>query len=94
MAVSHWRDVCLNECFASYAEWLWDEAKEGVDLNKQYADEVKKRPAAFWNGKLYDMGPGKEFTSVYSKGPLMLPMAPPRSTHCTAPESVTPFTSQ
>jgi aminopeptidase N len=72
VAVSHWRDVCLNECFASYATWLWDEAKEGVDLNKQYADDVKKASTAFWNGKLYDMGPGKEFTSVYSKGPMML----------------------
>ncbi|MGW5719588.1 M1 family metallopeptidase [Amycolatopsis sp. NPDC003865] len=72
VAVSHWRDVCLNECFASYATWLWDEAKEGVDLNKQYADDVKKASATFWNGKLYDMGAGKEFTYVYSKGPMML----------------------
>ncbi|MEQ0565729.1 M1 family metallopeptidase [Amycolatopsis sp. NEAU-NG30] len=72
VAVSHWRDVCLNECFASYAEWLWDEAKEGVDLDKQYTEKVKKASTAFWNGKLYDMGPGHEFTYVYSKGPLML----------------------
>jgi aminopeptidase N len=72
VAVEHWRDVCMNECFASYATWLWDEAKEGVDLNKQYADDVKKASTAFWNGKLYDMGPGNEFTSVYSKGPMML----------------------
>ncbi|KDN20287.1 M1 family metallopeptidase [Amycolatopsis rifamycinica] len=72
VAVEHWRDVCLNECFASYATWLWDEAKEGVDLNKQYADDVKKASTAFWNGKLYDMGAGNEFTYVYSKGPMML----------------------
>ncbi|MEV6829006.1 M1 family metallopeptidase [Amycolatopsis sp. NPDC051102] len=72
VAVAHWRDVCLNECFASYAEWLWDEAKEGVDLNKQYAADVKKASAKFWDGKLYDMGAGNEFTYVYSKGPLML----------------------
>ncbi|MFJ1766552.1 M1 family metallopeptidase [Amycolatopsis sp. NPDC088138] len=72
VAVDHWRDVCMNECFASYATWLWDEAKEGVDLNKQYADDVKTASAGFWNGKLYDMGPGNEFTYVYSKGPVML----------------------
>ncbi|WP_086848628.1 M1 family metallopeptidase [Amycolatopsis kentuckyensis] len=72
VAVAHWRDVCLNECFASYATWLWDEAKEGVDLNKQYADDVKTAPARLWNGKLYDMGQGNEFTYVYSKGPMML----------------------
>jgi len=72
VAVAHWRDVCLNECFASYATWLWDEAKEGVDLNKQYADNVKKASTRFWDGKLYDMGQGNEFTYVYSKGPMML----------------------
>lgn len=72
VAVKHWRDVCLNECFASYAEWLWDEAKEGANLDTQYADVVKKATDKFWNGKLYDMGAGNEFTYVYSKGPLML----------------------
>ncbi|MEU4247829.1 M1 family metallopeptidase [Amycolatopsis sp. NPDC026612] len=72
VAVAHWRDVCLNECFASYATWLWDEAKEGVDLNTQYAGNVKKASARFWDGKLYDMGAGNEFTYVYSKGPMML----------------------
>ncbi|RSD19526.1 M1 family metallopeptidase [Amycolatopsis eburnea] len=72
VAVEHWKDVCLNECFASYATWLWDEGKEGVDLDKQYADDVKKATTTFWNGKLYDMGQGNEFTYVYSKGPMML----------------------
>ncbi|MET8994431.1 M1 family metallopeptidase [Amycolatopsis sp. NPDC004169] len=72
VAVAHWRDVCLNECFASYATWLWDEAKEGVDLNAQYANDVKTASARLWNGKLYDMGQGNEFTYVYSKGPMML----------------------
>ncbi|NBH04994.1 M1 family metallopeptidase [Amycolatopsis sp. SID8362] len=72
VAVERWKDVCLNECFASYATWLWDEGKEGVDLDKQYADDVKKATTTFWNGKLYDMGQGNEFTYVYSKGPMML----------------------
>ncbi|HKN55385.1 MAG TPA: M1 family metallopeptidase [Amycolatopsis sp.] len=72
VAVEHWKDVCLNECFASYAQWLWDEAKEGKNLNAQYLARAKSASGAFWAGKLYDMGPGKEFTSVYSKGPMML----------------------
>ena len=72
VAVEHWKDVCLNECFASYATWLWDEAKEGVNLDAQYMNKVKTATDAFWNGKLYDMGKGKEFTYVYSKGPVML----------------------
>jgi aminopeptidase N len=72
VAVDHWKDVCLNECFASYAEWLWSQAKDGVDLDAQYLAKVKTASTAFWNGKLYDMGPGNEFTYVYSKGPLAL----------------------
>ncbi|GAA3440257.1 M1 family metallopeptidase [Kutzneria kofuensis] len=73
VAVEHWKDICLNECFASYAEWLWDEAKEGKDLNARYLAWVESAPTAFWTGKLYDMGPGNEFTAaVYLKGPMML----------------------
>ncbi|GAA3556578.1 M1 family metallopeptidase [Amycolatopsis ultiminotia] len=72
VAVDQWKDVCLNECFASYATWLWDQAKEGVNLDDQYREEVASASDRFWSGKLYDMGPGNEFTSVYSKGPLAL----------------------
>ncbi|MFD9892170.1 M1 family metallopeptidase [Amycolatopsis sp. NPDC059027] len=72
VAVKHWKDVCLNECFASYAQWLWSEAKDGQDLKARYLNTVKGATPAFWAGKLYDMGPGNEFTYVYSKGPLML----------------------
>ncbi|MET7991435.1 M1 family metallopeptidase [Amycolatopsis sp. NPDC005232] len=72
VAVDHWKDVCLNECFASYATWLWDEAKNGVNLDDQYRQQVATASDRFWNGKLYDMGPGNEFTYVYSKGPVAL----------------------
>ncbi|HTI20055.1 MAG TPA: M1 family metallopeptidase [Kutzneria sp.] len=72
VAVTSWKDVCMNECFASYAQWLWSEAKDGVDLNARYLAAVKNASTNFWNAKLYDMGAGNEFTYVYSKGPVML----------------------
>ncbi|RJQ88567.1 M1 family metallopeptidase [Amycolatopsis panacis] len=72
VAVDHWKDVCLNECFASYATWLWDQAKHSVNLDDRYRTKVGAVTQGFWSGKLYDMGPGKEFTAVYSKGPMML----------------------
>jgi aminopeptidase N len=72
VAVTSWKDVCMNECFASYAQWLWDEAKSGTDLNARYAATVKSASNNFWHAKLYDMGQGNEFTYVYSKGPTML----------------------
>ena len=72
VSVSQWKDICLNECFASYAQWLWDEAKEGTNLDDQYREQVAEADEDFWRGKLYDMGPGNEFTSVYDKGAMAL----------------------
>jgi len=72
VSVQSWSDICLNECFASYAQWLWDEAKEDVNLDDQYRSAVSDASPKFWSGKLYDMGAGNEFTSVYDKGPMAL----------------------
>lgn len=72
VSVAEWKDICLNECFASYASWLWDEAKNGVNLDDQYRTEVARSTDRLWSGKLYDMGAGNEFTAVYEKGPLAL----------------------
>jgi aminopeptidase N len=72
VTVASWADICLNECFASYAQWLWDEAKGGKDLDAEYRTDVARAPNRLWSGKLYDMGAGNEFGAVYTKGPLAL----------------------
>ena len=72
VSVDQWKDICLNECFASYATWLWDEAKNGVNLDDEYRTQVARGTDRLWSGKLYDMGAGNEFTAVYEKGPLAL----------------------
>jgi aminopeptidase N len=72
VSVASWSDICLNECFASYAQWLWDEAKEHKDLDAQYRTQLARTTDRFWNRKLYDMGPGKEFTAVYDKGAVAM----------------------
>jgi aminopeptidase N len=72
VSLESWADICLNECFASYAQWLWEEAKEGKNLDQKFRTEVARASDRLWHGKLYDMGPGKEFTAVYHKGPLAL----------------------
>ena len=65
-------DDCLAECFAAYATWLWDEARDGVDLDARYREQVnaKKGDAGFWK-ELYRPGeaPG---INEYDKGPLAL----------------------
>jgi aminopeptidase N len=74
VSVDRWRDTCLNECFASYAQWMWSEVKDRWDLDTAYRQYITRTRAnqAFWSGRLYDMGPGREFTSVYSKGVLAM----------------------
>ncbi|SFR15331.1 Peptidase family M1 [Lentzea waywayandensis] len=69
VSIKNWADICLNECLASYAQWLWLE-KEGTDLDQRYREGVEQRRerSSFWAPKLYDMGKGNEFRGVYDKG--------------------------
>ncbi|MDQ2583380.1 M1 family metallopeptidase [Saccharothrix yanglingensis] len=73
VSLENWADICLNECFASYAQWLWDE-KGGADLDARYRAEVERvgDRDSYWGRKLYDMGRGNEFRGVYDKGQLAL----------------------
>jgi aminopeptidase N len=74
VSVDSWADICLNECFASYAQWLWAEAKEGKILDDAYRKAIDdtKDTGQFWANKLYDMGRGSEFRGVYDKGILAM----------------------
>lgn len=65
-------DNCLSECFAVYATWLWDEAKDGADLDARYREQVNAHldDAGFWQ-ELYRPGETPGF-SMYDKGPLAL----------------------
>jgi aminopeptidase N len=66
------QDTCLAECFATYAMWMWDEAKGGVDLDARYSRTVDANTGntGFWQA-LYSptQAPG---INVYTKGPLAL----------------------
>ena len=74
VTVKSWADICLNECFAPYAQWLWAEAKDGSDLDDRYrcAVEMPSKSTDFWAPKLTGMGPGHEFEGVYDKGILAM----------------------
>ncbi|GAA1945506.1 M1 family metallopeptidase [Amycolatopsis minnesotensis] len=69
-----WRDICVAECFASYASWLWIEAKEGQNLDAKYHEIVvaNKDKPEFWHIPLYNPGAEKYLWAVYRTGPLML----------------------
>jgi aminopeptidase N len=69
VSLRNWADICLNECLASYAQWLWREAKNGADLDQEYRDAVGRLD---FGRRLYDMGAGNEFRGVYTKGAVAM----------------------
>ncbi|MHA6757856.1 M1 family metallopeptidase [Streptacidiphilus sp. PAMC 29251] len=74
VSVKGWKDICVKECFATYAEWLWNEAKQGNDLDADYLKTVaaEKDDPAFWKDPLYDPGADSFYGGAYTVGPLML----------------------
>jgi aminopeptidase N len=73
VTVKSWADICLNECFASYAQWLWAE-NDGSNLDDRYRREVEmtRNSTDFWSPPLTGMGTGHEFEGVYDKGSLAM----------------------
>jgi aminopeptidase N len=72
VSIKRWRDICLNECLATYSQWLWAE-HNGADLDQYYRANVSDDPK-FFDFPLYDMGPGHEFDfdGVYTKGSFFI----------------------
>ncbi|MFJ8473539.1 M1 family metallopeptidase [Kitasatospora sp. NPDC094011] len=75
VSFTDWRDGCIAECVAQYANELWEEHK-GMNLDTGfYARTVEehRNDPAYWSTKLYDPGQGKELApALYFKGSLMM----------------------
>jgi acetylornithine deacetylase/succinyl-diaminopimelate desuccinylase-like protein len=75
VSIEDWRNACIKECIAQYANQLWEE-HNGADLDKGfYATMVKENrdDPEFWDTRLYDPGKGKELDGdLYSKGSMMM----------------------
>jgi aminopeptidase N len=75
VSLSRWKDIWLNEGFATYAEWLWSE-HTGGDTAQAIFDEEYARPAtsAFWQQPAGDPGgPENLFSSPsYDRGAMTL----------------------
>ncbi len=75
IALEQWRDTWLNEGFATYVEWLWEEShgRSTVDelLHATYSSEGAG--SSFWDLEVSDPGPEHIFdTEVYQRGAMML----------------------
>ena len=68
-----WRDVWLNEGFATYAGWLWSEQHGGPGTQQAFDDAYTGRGARFWAQPPGRPGPTTIFGDpVYERGAMLL----------------------
>ncbi|MEZ0076794.1 M1 family metallopeptidase [Planotetraspora sp. GP83] len=68
-----WRDIWLNEGFATYAEWLYEEQHGGSSAQKTFAGLYKQK-GRFWKVKTGDPGKAEMFNgdAIYTRGAMTL----------------------
>lgn len=74
LTIDSWRDIWLNEGFATYAEWLWSE-HIGQGTVQENFDNWASLPAtdSFWDVMVGDPGADLIFaTAVYARGAMTL----------------------
>ena len=75
VSVRRWKDLWLNEGFATYAEWLYAEAHGGRTVAETLQRGYDARPASssFWDLRVSDPGPDDMWNApVYQRGGMML----------------------
>jgi aminopeptidase N len=75
VSVERWKDIWLNEGFATYAQWLWAEHQGTRSAHDSFLAAYDARPAddAFWQIEVADPQRDTMFASaVYQRGAMTL----------------------
>lgn len=78
VALRRWRDIWLNEGFATYAEWWYEENVRNEDavadiLNAYYDQSADLFGETFWSIRIGDPGRGQMFSDpVYLRGAMTI----------------------
>ena len=75
VSIERWRDLWLNEGFATWVEWRYDETHGAQSAGRRLESEYAAHPAgdAFWQTRIADPGPGRMFGQpVYLRGAMTL----------------------
>ncbi|MFE1753089.1 M1 family metallopeptidase [Streptomyces anandii] len=75
VSVRRWKDIWLNEGFATYAQWLWAEHQGTSSAHESFLAAYDSRPAGspFWQVEVADPQRDTMFASaVYQRGAMAL----------------------